>query len=211
MPNWVTNEIAFNVGSDSEMKRIKKFMMTEENEFDFNKLVPMPKELDLVEGGFDEEYVRCYVSSLPKDEADDVINLLKNTVVKFYGNYYKKYFDGYIHDMTPERVEWMKEDVEERFSKFNVHTFADIGKLYVDNIRKYGCPTWYEWCYDNWGTKWNACDVYWGEYEVSFSTAWSPVTDLVKKLAEKFPSVEMEYYWDAEVGKSGEKIFNEQL
>lgn len=207
MPNWVTNEIAFNVSSDSEMKRIKEFMMSDECEFDFNKLIPMPKELDLVDGGFDGEYVRCYVASLTKEEANDVINLLKNTKDDYYGTYYEKFFGGYIKEMTADRIKWMKEDVEEKFSKFNAHTFVDVGKLYVDNIKNYGCTTWYEWRCKNWGTKWNASDVFWGEYDVSFSTAWSPVTKLIKKLAKKFPNVEMEYYWDAG-DKSGEKIFN---
>lgn len=30
------------------------------------------------------------------------------------------------------------------------------GKLYHENIEKYGYGTWYEWSRDNWGTKWNA-------------------------------------------------------
>jgi hypothetical protein len=27
------------------------------------------------------------------------------------------------------------------------------------NIEKYGSPTWDEWCCEQWGTKWNACDA----------------------------------------------------
>lgn len=129
MPNWVTNEITFDVSEDYEMEEIKNFMMSEECEFDFNKLVPMPSDI-------------------------------------YRGNLGEK------------------------------------------ELKLYGKKNWYDWSCENWGTKWNACDVLWGEYEVSFETAWSPVNDLVKKLAKKFPNVPMTYYWDDYVGNSGEENFN---
>ena len=83
------------------------------------------------------------------------------------------------------------------------HYFADMdefkkyGKQVCDNRIKYGHETWYEWSYDKWGTKWNACDnvIERKENEVciNFNTAWNPVTKLMKKIGRdnkgirKFP------------------------
>jgi len=52
----------------------------------------------------------------------------------------------------------------------------------------------YEWCVDNWGTKWNAgkvirLDLPSGQITLTFDTAWSPPTPVVKKLSELFPDL----------------------
>lgn len=56
----------------------------------------------------------------------------------------------------------------------------------------------YEWCIENWGTKWNACRVALGErgewdgevtQAVHFETAWSPPEPVVRKAAELFPDL----------------------
>ena len=59
----------------------------------------------------------------------------------------------------------------------------------------------YAWCNQNWDTKWNACDVSINLYEegvsrVYFNTAWSPPVNVIKKLAEQFPAVLFELYYE---------------
>lgn len=54
----------------------------------------------------------------------------------------------------------------------------------------------YEWCIENWGTKWGICDAELidniklkngkGELFYQFSTAWSPPTPLIQKMGEMF-------------------------
>ena len=59
-----------------------------------------------------------------------------------------------------------------------------------------------EWCYENWDTKWNACEsvieedseyeyegVKYRDIKIAFNTAWSPPTPVVKLLASKFPEL----------------------
>lgn len=73
---------------------------------------------------------------------------------------------------------------------------ADLvaGQMALDNIEKYGCPTWYEWSIKYWGTKWNAYDI--GSWtvgvnnaEIYFETAWSPPLPVIKVLSLMFPSL----------------------
>jgi len=54
------------------------------------------------------------------------------------------------------------------------------------NKREFGYPSWYEWCVDNWSTKWDICEVDEDYMEksadgktvtFSFDTAWSPPTE----------------------------------
>ncbi len=79
-----------------------------------------------------------------------------------------------------------------------------IGEKYLDNIEKYGCTTWYDWCYENWGTKWNACEPIWsGANYVTFNTAWSSPVPIYKKLTELFPDVSFEVtYADEDLGNN---------
>jgi len=45
---------------------------------------------------------------------------------------------------------------------------------------------WYDWCIQNWGTKWTGYDGRFNEDQTAFTfdTAWSPPLPVIKKLAE---------------------------
>lgn len=79
-----------------------------------------------------------------------------------------------------------------------------LGKNYVTNIEKYNAPTWYEWCWDNWGTKWNACDVYWyDDDDVEFNTAWACPEGIYEKLAEMYPDIHIDVsFADEDIGNN---------
>jgi len=74
----------------------------------------------------------------------------------------------------------------------------------LNNRRKYGAFTWYEWANEHWGTKWNAYeqpDKRNTENSIFFQTAWACPHDLMKKLSEVFPDVEFEVAWaDEDLG-----------
>ena len=49
----------------------------------------------------------------------------------------------------------------------------------------------YDWCVENWGTKWDIFDVTYASLEgdtltISFSTAWSPPIPAVEKAADTY-------------------------
>lgn len=53
----------------------------------------------------------------------------------------------------------------------------------------YQLPYWYDWRVNNWGTKWNADDVYVGNSVFTFNTAWANAEPVIRALSEKFPEV----------------------
>jgi hypothetical protein len=66
---------------------------------------------------------------------------------------------------------------------------------------------WYNWNSTNWGTKWDLCDIEWvsrdwedGIVELNFWTAWSPIPEVLAKLSEQNPDVEMTYRFNDEGG-----------
>lgn len=80
------------------------------------------------------------------------------------------------------QVAWMKERT--------LDEWADLGDKYLYNIDHFGHSTWYDWCIENWGTKWNTSEVRWnGNDYVEFDTAWSFPEPIFVKLAETYPEV----------------------
>lgn len=101
----------------------------------------------------------------------------------------------YLEDK--EMYAHLKADYErvESFPEKRKDRCLELGRAYLSNRRKYGSSTWYEWCRLNWGTKWNAYATYREGNALYFQTAWSPVTELVRKIVEMFPDVSLVYEW----------------
>jgi|TARA_B100001939_G_scaffold100192_1_gene86374 hypothetical protein len=73
---------------------------------------------------------------------------------------------------------------------------------------KYGYDNWYDWCNAHWSTKWGCYDFEIDDEVIRFTTAWSPMNELiVKMMAQDFPdmfwSFEEEQGWGAELSIEG--------
>jgi len=73
------------------------------------------------------------------------------------------------------------------------------------NLKRYGYRNWYDWCVNNWGTKWNAGgdnDAMQVDYDedvgnqgialFQFDTAWAPPLGVLEKLMETHPELSIE-------------------
>lgn len=80
----------------------------------------------------------------------------------------------------------------------------NIGVIAVDNLHKYGAPTWREWTYKNWDTKWNAYDFDEMSEEnntIYFQAAWYALVPAILNLSQKYPNIEMSMkYADEDLG-----------
>lgn len=73
--------------------------------------------------------------------------------------------------------------------------------LQKENVQKYGYPTWYEFCINKWGCKWNASEVNVHGNIMEFETPWSMPDGIAEKLSEIFPEVTLEWmYADENIG-----------
>jgi len=60
----------------------------------------------------------------------------------------------------------------------------------------------YDWCIDNWGTKWHPSeedgDVLDDEAHLVFDTAWGPPVGIYNKLVEKYPDLNFSWFYKEE-------------
>ena len=173
MPNWVQNNIKFS-GDEAEIKKMLEEIKDDEIGFgsiDFNKIIPMPESLVIESGSRTNkgiEMVRQYLENVPEE--------LKGKE----GTY-----EEFVEDMRNHSAEISDEEEKKIW---------DLGVTAVDNLYRYDAPTWYEWCCENWGTKWNACSCNETDENVksiSFQTAWSAPIPIIQKLSEMYPNIEL--------------------
>lgn len=180
MPNWVETQIRIR-GKQETIDKLAETVKSDDNVFDFEKIIPMPEELNIVDGSYGEKGMR-YI-------------LLMADQHLFTGNDEK-----FINEM-----EELKKNDPDTFNKC-----IDLGKQYLSNIAKYGYATWYNWCRINWGTKWNSSDSeYDGCGCYMFRTAWSFCYPVIEKLSSMFPELEIEFWYaDEDCGyNTGHGIF----
>jgi hypothetical protein len=58
---------------------------------------------------------------------------------------------------------------------------------------------WYQWCLDNWGTKWDMIELA-GDYDLdfislSYETAWSPNIPFWTTISSRFPGLKMTHHY----------------
>lgn len=202
MPNWTRNKLVCK-------KEVADKILKEEDGklvFDFNKLIPMPETLSITSGSIEYEAVASYFHSNKKDMGR-LIYLLYKTKDDYHGNYLNKYDtklkEFYENKKSMEEARKSFNELRknnEEYAKFK--DLSDYGKQYIRNIKKYGCSTWYDWCCENWGTKWNACYCNvciipeTDDYIIEFSTAWSAPHNIIKKVSELCN--DKEFLWEYE-------------
>lgn len=69
---------------------------------------------------------------------------------------------------------------------------------------------WYNWNIDNWGTKWDACEVSTefieGSLLVQFSTAWDKPDPVFEAMTEQHPELSFDFEWEEEQGWGGKAL-----
>jgi len=188
VPNHVTNVLTLH-GEPEQIRAMLEAIRYDDlgiGSVDFNKIIPMPESLDIEAGG------------------------LTSTGLKAYQDFIEAYtLGGTIHQDDLENIPRKSEDTFLRQRSDIRRKEWKLGKAAWNNIRLYGVPTWYEWCNQHWGTKWNSYGY--GEAKVNykdgdvlnFLTAGSAPHPVMEKLAEMFPDVEIKHEWaDEYIGEN---------
>ena len=191
MPNNITNQITF--GSDSTALAAFQRMLHDMRmdgqplgSIDFNKLLPMPKELDMEAG----------------TRTDRGLKLVQEYHQALTGLERQK------PGLTPAEYALALRKCEGLYRKQRMAdpvTWA-LGEQAYSNVQRFGSPTWYEWCSRNWGTKWNAYGFPPLEKDsdtMEFFTAWNSVPQIITLLSRKYPEQTITYRWaDEDIGRN---------
>ena len=173
MPNWTHNVVTI-TGDAKTIAEIKNFVKSDDSVFDFGKIIPIPESLRVESGGM-EDIAMKMASSAPYSIARDEARKRMEKMLPYTAAHQTK---TVISELKTE------DDV------------IALGKVYLENKEKYGYPDWYGWCCDNWGTKWNACDVSVSEESATtliyeFDTAWTEPTPVLQALSGKYPDIDI--------------------
>ena len=192
MPNHIFNTIKF---KKEDRKKFEKFM--EEDRLDFNKLVPMPKELEKIGGdrGEKEEIVKEWEEftkevQINQANVDEYIEKFRNEVRENPEKYPES---AKSVNLEPEEREWGGIFVPD----FQYQMYRIAGKV------KYGFSSWYYWRLENWGTKWNAYETDFDEEYLDFQTAWDTPLPIFEKMANLNPDTWFQVkYYDEDTGNN---------
>lgn len=180
MPNWCECDLYIE-GPKEKVEAFLAAVKTEESIFDFNRIVPQPPELSEVTSGSDEMGYRAKYGT-----DGDVAAMLSYPWVRSEGVTNREELIAFFERTKPEMMV--------------------LAERYKTNVEKYGATSWYEWCCEHWGTKWNAArasraedSLEWNEEgttfcraELNFETAWSPPPPVVLKASQLYPELEFD-------------------
>ena len=144
MPNYVYNTIKF---KKEDKEKFEKFMNGEN--FDFNKLIQMPKEFE--EMGAD----RFEIKKIEIEWRDFTKNVSVNSEnVEIYIEKFRKFVinnpEKYPESFKTVNSETVMKEWGPEVPDFQYQMYRIKGRI------KYGFESWFDWCNAKWGTKWNA-------------------------------------------------------
>lgn len=198
MANHITNRVKFIIRGEEILKKV----MTENN-FDFEKIIPTPKTLLVTSGSIVNFTITYAYNKKSEEEKARIKETIKNYLE--FKNLEKKE-KCYLEYLEEELN--LKEGINTPLKDFGIKSLEDLGNFYINNIIKYGFPTWYEWRIANWGTKWNAFDTeILSNDEVKFQTAWNCPEEIFKALSNIYEDVEIVVnYADKDIGNNCGRI-----
>lgn len=184
MPNYVRNVVSFEGEGAEEALRSH---MNGVGDFDFNTVDPLPDGLEIECSGAGYNGLKIIMAmsdprfspgrkAMTEEEYDSAMSDLLGP-----NNYRKAKVEG-------------KKELDEIIHNVGVDHMTEallLGNAYLDNIRRVGSPTWYEWQTLHWGTKWNAmdADVKPDGRTVQFDTAWAAPWPIFEGLARMHPGL----------------------
>ena len=180
MPNDITNILSFSGDPEAIRNMLDAIKDDEEGygSIDFDKILPMPPELNIESGSRTTDGLNAYIAFAEiytLGQETDKVDLL---------NIPKKSEDAFLRRRT---------DIDPRT--------WELGRQAFQNMQKYGTPTWYEWHSRHWGTKWNAYDCNLSGNDLSFLTAWNAPHPIIQKLSEQLPDIRIHHAWaDEDIG-----------
>lgn len=188
MPNWVKNIITAKAETINKIK--EKYF--ENDALSFEKVIPMPKTLHLTSGTVTNHSIYYAYSKKGAVEQEEIRKILEKNLDGLDRKYIRIITE--ISEDTIKRIEdyALEYTPSEQEKDLGIETFEQLGDTYITNIKEYGHATWYEWCIENWGTKWDASRVCYDENRIVFETAWSSPASILLEISKGLKNDEFE-------------------
>lgn len=199
MPNHLMSKIHLE-GDPKRIHELLEYVKYDDGDIgslDCNKVIPMPDSLHLTSGTIEWESISAYLSKvnptnmnyfpvdnkLSEESFDQICGVLDDALVLY-------------HLYTNMSYQNIVDMVNARYKDMSPDEFIDLGAKYVSNLLKYGATSWYDWCCDNWGSKWGAYDAEpFANNTMTFKTANAPIIPVISKLGSMFPDIKITYKW----------------
>jgi hypothetical protein len=209
MPNHITNVLRINAyehdGAPAGLVDEILAAVKGDSAFDFERLIPMPKELHISSGGVASDARALFSEKEAKAMLD--FPWVKQAGIKSVAALRTALRKNYIKSREDrkrfEEVMGKNEDPP---------TLDEFAALVLSNHEKHGATDWYDWSIKRWGTKWNAYSVVAGksderEATVTFETAWSPPLPVLDELAKRFPKAYLRLIWCDEGDSQQHRVY----
>ena len=177
MPNWVKTIVK--TKPDVLKDILKKY--SNEDGFSFEKVIPMPKELDVERGSRGQDGLMYLFLENDNGISKEKINQVFRSLNPFFSDIYKE-----------KRFKMVEEKYSENKSKTEYNESVKLAKQYIYNYNKYGYADWYNWRCDNWGTKWDLTELDYNKDTMIFQTAWNFAGNVILELSRRYPEAVFE-------------------
>ena len=130
----------------------------EDGRVTFEKLLPIPKNLKITEGEIVKKAVACAMSKKSSDDFFKIVKAFKDKKESYYENYWNMFKE---ECSSLEKIKEYEKELffpDEDVKKLRIKNLEELGNMYINNFLEYGCLNWYDWCIENWDTKWDAVD-----------------------------------------------------
>jgi len=206
MPNHVMSKIYL----EGDPKRIQELLECVKYDdgdigsLDCNKVIPMPKGLNLESGVIEWDSICAYLSKV------NPINMNFPTDHKLPNDLFKHICDeladvfGSRPIYTNMSYEQIVYTVNTRFENMSADELIDLGGKYVSNLLQHGATSWYYWRISNWGSSWNTYDAEpFVNNTMTFKSANTPIDKVINELGEMYPDIKITYkYADEDFGRN---------
>ncbi|MCX0815744.1 hypothetical protein JDS23_21215 [Escherichia coli] len=132
MPNHITNEIRVIGGTNKQRLDFIRVITNKKGLIDFNTICRRPKSIEMEENN----HIRRMASAMAGETVYD-------------------YMFGELK--TPEQVELAMR--ESGMTRKEICKIKEQALMRLENYRRYGYYSWFDWSRANWGTKWNAYNI----------------------------------------------------
>lgn len=193
MANYVYNAIRF-----KEKDKAKFLQYLNQGNFDFNKLVQMPKEFEEMGGDHGEvEGITKEWKIFTKNVQINFLNV--DEYVEKFRNAVRANPEKYPISAKTVNGKKIEKEWEISVPDFQYQMYRIAGKV------KYGFESWLDWRSVNWGTTREAWGTGISDEGLSFTTAWETPLPIFEKIAELNPDAwfQVKYYDEALGGNCG--------